>query len=143
MIREGRFLKTPSPQKFEYCAIRTNEGNGVVHMIALSPKIEEQWLKKTWNKIHNGSYMVSIDELWGSTKKVVRYLMRHYIVSHNFIRMSYSKHWVFKYFSVMMKSLIKYNGFKKGIYLWRVLLREGKDPNLNTGFVMIDTLRVM
>jgi hypothetical protein len=56
------------PLKFEYLAVFTNEGRGVVHVVAAGDYIPFQWLQDNWSDIHS-AYGVNI-------KKVRPYIRR-------------------------------------------------------------------
>ena len=79
-----------------YFKLKTAEGNGVLHIVYRGRYIPQEWLSKTWAKIHEGSYIVDIRELhWKKgTKKLSNYLIVNYLQSQKTLRMSYGWKWV-------------------------------------------------
>ncbi|MBA7708000.1 hypothetical protein ES703_116887 [subsurface metagenome] len=87
--------------KMEYWKLRTSEGNGVLHIIYAGPWIPQSWLSKSWGEIHN-SPIVYIQKMRFKRKRLVSYLMSHYLPAHDdgglYTRMSWSWGWVFRGF---------------------------------------------
>ena len=120
------------PCKFDYWKLRTSEGNGVLHIVYSGIFIPVAWLKQSWREIHVGSYIVYIQKLRGKRKRVVNYLMGHYLPSHGdlgiYSRMSWSWGWVFRGFAGAWKYTWKRaSTFYDAIYDWNKLMRR-KDP---------------
>ena len=84
--------------RMEYFKIKTNEGNGVLHILFVGNYVPQSWLSQNWSKIHNGSVIVDIRALKGSDKKLARYLVSQYVSGQSFIRLSWSWKWVYKGF---------------------------------------------
>jgi len=86
---------------FEYWKLRTSEGLGVLHIIFSGPWIPHSWLSRSWEEVH-ASPIVYIQELRQTRKKMISYLMRHYLPAHDdgrlYTRMSWSWGWVFRGF---------------------------------------------
>ncbi|MBA7554265.1 hypothetical protein ES705_46878 [subsurface metagenome] len=87
--------------KLEYWKLRTSEGNGVLHIIYSGPFIPQRWLSRNWAEIHN-SPIVYIQKMRFKKKRLVNYLMNHYLPAHDvgglYTRMSWSWGWVFRGF---------------------------------------------
>jgi len=120
------------PCKFDYWKLRTSEGNGVLHIIYSGIYIPVAWLKQVWSEVHGGSYIVYLQKLRGKRKKMINYLMGHYLPAHAggrlYTRMSWSWGWVFRGFAGAWRYF-----WKKGptmydaIYDWTKLMRRA-DP---------------
>jgi hypothetical protein len=80
--------------KFEYCRVKTDEGNGVVHVLYKGAYIPKSWIVKNWYSIHK-SYIVDIGTV-RSDKKLVNYIVSHYLSSQKCekTQMSWSKGWL-------------------------------------------------
>jgi len=87
--------------KLEYWKLRTSEGNGVLHIIFSGSYIPHSWLTRSWQEIHD-SPIVYIQKMRFRRKRLVNYLMGHYLPSHDdgrlYTRMSWSWGWVFRGF---------------------------------------------
>jgi hypothetical protein len=87
---------------FEYWKLKTSEGHGVLHIIFSGPWIPHSWLSRSWEEIHL-SPIVYIQELRRRRKRLISYLMSHYLpahdVGHLYTRMSWSWDWVFRGFA--------------------------------------------
>lgn len=78
---------------FEYCKIRTPEGQGgVIHCCFRGKYIPQKWLSEQWQEIH-GAKIVDIRELYGD-KGIASYLMG-YLGHHSNYHMGFSRYWVF------------------------------------------------
>jgi len=116
---------------FEYWKLRTSEGNGVLHIIFAGSYIPVAWLKQAWSEVHGGSYIVYIQKLRGKRKRMVNYLMGHYLPSHDnyriYTRMSWSWGWVFRGFAGAWRWF-----WRKGptmydaIFEWNKLMRRAE-----------------
>jgi hypothetical protein len=110
--------------KMKYWKIRTNEGNGVLHIVYRGKYIPQKWLSDQWTEIHK-SPIVDIRSLYETRKGlkgIVFYLVGDYLAKQSFERMSWSYSWVFPAFVSCWKRLIEKHGFKQALYLWRRLL---------------------
>lgn len=83
--------------KPEYWSIRTNEGNGVLHIVFKGRYVPQKWLSKAWSSIH-GACIVDIRALHGRTRRIANYLVTQYLGHQSFERMSWSWGWVFRGF---------------------------------------------
>lgn len=81
----------------QYWSVRTDEGNGVLHIVFKGGFIPHAWLSKAWESIH-GAKIVDIREIKGSSKRVASYLISNYLCKQSFERMSWSWNWVFRGF---------------------------------------------
>jgi hypothetical protein len=110
--------------KMKYWKIRTNEGNGVLHIIFRGTYIPQEWFSARWADIHK-SPVVDIRSLY-ETKKgltgIVFYLVGNYLAKQSFERMSWGYGWVFPAFVSSWKRLVEKYGFKRGLELWNKLL---------------------
>lgn len=97
---------------FEYIRIRTNEGNGVLHIVYAGTYIPQTWLSRNWKEIHN-SPIVDVRSA-SRTKGLGRYVVAQYLSDQrcSFIRYSWS--WGFVY-----------RGFVKN---WKLICRNHKNP---------------
>jgi len=124
-----RILRRWPRSGFEYWKLRTSEGNGVLHIIYSGPYIPVAWLKQSWNDIHGGSYIVYLQQLRGKRKRVVNYLMGHYLPAHDdhriYSRMSWSWGWVFRGFAGAWRWIYKQGPtFGKALVKWTRLMRR-------------------
>jgi hypothetical protein len=110
--------------KMKYWKIRTNEGNGVLHVIFRGKYVPQKWLSEQWTEIHK-SPIVDIRSLY-ETKRGLRgiafYLIGNYLTKQSFERMSWGYSWVFPAFVSSWKRLIEKYGFKQALFLWSKLL---------------------
>lgn len=96
--------------KLEYQQIRTNEGNGVLHLLVASDFIPHYWISKNWEEIHY-SPNVSIRLVdKNEDKKISGYLanqMCKYLSDQDctYIRTSASQNWIYKGWAIDYASL--------------------------------------
>ena len=117
ILRKFRF-------KMKYWKIRTNEGNGVLHIVFRGKYIPQEWLSVQWAEIHK-SPVVDIRSLYETRKGltgIVFYLVGNYLAKQSFERMSWGYSWVFPAFVSCWKRLIEKYGFKRALFLWNKLL---------------------
>lgn len=110
--------------KMKYWKIRTNEGNGVLHIIYRGKYIPQSWLSAQWADIHK-SPIVDIRSLYETRKGltgIAFYLVGNYLTKQSFERMSWGYSWVFPGFVACWKRLVDKYGFKRGLELWSKLL---------------------
>jgi hypothetical protein len=110
--------------KMKYWKIRTNEGNGVLHIVIRGKYIPQEWLSEQWADIHK-SPIVNIRSLRETRKGltgIVFYLVRNYLSKQSYERMSWGYSWVFPAFVSCWKRLIDKYGFKQALFLWNRLL---------------------
>jgi hypothetical protein len=110
--------------KLKYWKIRTNEGNGVLHIIFRGRYIPQRWLSHAWLEIHK-SPIVDIRSLYENRKGltgIAFYLIDNYLSKQSFERMSWGYSWVFPAFVTSWKRLIGKYGFKQALFLWNRLL---------------------
>lgn len=117
--------------KMEYWKLRTSEGLGVLHIIYWGTFIPQSWLSRTWQVIH-ASPVVYIQKLRFKRKKLINYLMSHYLPAHDhgriYTRMSWSWGWVFRGFAGAWRWFWKQGPtMYDAIYDWNKLMRR-KDP---------------
>ena len=119
--------------KFEYWKLRTSEGNGVLHILYVGPWIPQSWLSKNWGEIHYSS-IVYIQEFKRRRKKLVSYLISHYLPDHGdgcgglYTRMSWSWGWVFRGFCGAWRWFWKRSPTRyDAIFEWNKLMRRA-DP---------------
>ena len=125
-VLRKRILRRWPGCTFNYWKLRTSEGNGVLHILYVGPYIPQRWLSKNWDEVHN-SPVVWIQEFQRRRKRLVSYLMSHYLPAHDrrglYTRMSWSWGWVFRGFCGAWKYF-----WKKGptmydaIYQWNKLM---------------------
>ena len=110
--------------KMKYWKIRTNEGNGVLHIVFRGKYVPQEWLSAQWADIHK-SPIVDIRSLYETSnglKGLCFYLVGSYLSKQNFERMSWGYSWVFPAFASSWKRLIEKYGFRRGLELWNKLL---------------------
>jgi len=110
--------------KMKYWKIRTNEGNGVLHIIFRGKYIPQRWLSEQWANIHK-SPVVDIRSLYETRKGltgIAFYLVGNYLAKQSFERMSWGYSWVFPAFVSYWKRLVEKYGFRRGLELWNKLL---------------------
>ncbi len=117
--------------KLEYWKLRTSEGNGVLHIIYSGPYIPQRWLSRNWSEIHN-SPIVYIQKMRFKKKRLVNYLMKHYLPAHDvrglYTRMSWSWGWVFRGFCGAWKWFWKRGPTRYEVIIeWNKLMRRA-DP---------------
>ena len=132
-VLRKRILRKWPLSRFEYWKLRTSEGHGVLHVIYSGPWIPQSWLSKSWREIHN-SPIVYIQKMRFKRKRLVNYLMKHYLPAHDhgglYTRMSWSWGWVFRGFAGAWRWF-----WKKGptmydaIFEWNKLMRR-REPLL-------------
>jgi hypothetical protein len=110
--------------KMKYWKIRTNEGNGVLHIVFRGKYIPQKWLSEQWADIHR-SPVVDIRSLYETRKGltgIVFYLVGNYLTKQSFERMSWGYSWVFPAFVSCWKRIVEKYGFERGLELWNKLL---------------------
>ena len=110
--------------KMKYWKIRTNEGNGVLHIVFRGKFIPQRWLSSQWTDLHK-SPIVDVRSLFETPrglKGLCFYLIGNYLSKQSFERMSWGYSWVFPAFVASWKRLIEKYGFKRGLELWNKLL---------------------
>ncbi len=110
--------------KMKYWKIRTNEGNGVLHIIYRGKYIPQAWLSAHWGDIHK-SPIVDIRTLYETRKGlagIAFYLIGNYLTKQSFERMSWGYSWVFPAFVSSWKRLIEKYSFKRSLELWNTIL---------------------
>ena len=110
--------------KMKYWKIRTNEGNGVLHIVFRGKYIPRKWLSEQWADIHK-SPIVDIRSLRETRKGltgIVFYLVGNYLAKQSFEHMTWGYSWVFPAFVGSWKRLVEKYGFKRGLELWNKLL---------------------
>ena len=110
--------------KMKYWKIRTNEGNGVLHIVFRGKYIPQKWVSEQWAGIHR-SPIVDIRSLHETRKGltgIVFYLVGNCLAKQSFERMSWGYSWVFPAFVSSWKCLVEKYGFRRVLELWNRLL---------------------
>ena len=117
---------------FEYLKIKTFEGNGVYHILAVGGFIAQGWLSANWKQI-TGAGIVDIRKVkFGKRHKrrLARYMICQEVAGQEFERLSWSWGWVVKGFVKMWQALKKdialYPGLpsrNRLLNLWHRILR--------------------
>jgi hypothetical protein len=128
LTRYYRDKPVDEPLNLEYCATRTDEGNGVIHALLVGDAIPQNWLSVSWNDLH-GAWNVDIrGEKRGSKKTASnfsRYMFQQYVKGQNGILRSWtSQNWIYPGWRDDMKTLIHDNGYQTGIVMWDLLMRD-------------------
>jgi hypothetical protein len=105
--------------KFQYFAVRANEGYGVLHVLYVGDWLPQKWLSDTWLGIH-GAWDVDIRKTHGKSKKgIAGYLMQYVSGQHKFVRYSWSKGWVWPGFVRQWEYLKRqYRNARLGLGVW-------------------------
>jgi hypothetical protein len=117
--------------KLEYWRLKTNEGNGVLHILYAGPYIPQSWLSRNWEEI-NGAWNVDIRALRGE-KRLTRYLIGQYLSNQEedymiYTRQSWSWGWCFRGFVGIWKRLVAKSGsLGEALRVWDAMLRV-RDP---------------
>lgn len=108
----------------EYFRLRTNEGNGVLHIVYRGTYIPHSFIKRNWSEIH-GAQIVFIQALYGRSKRIAGYLASHYLAGHRrFMRQSWSWGWVFRGFvKVWYRVRARSSDLYSAVVQWNILLR--------------------
>jgi len=113
--------------QFDYFKIKTNEGNGVLHVLYRGGYIPQKWLSRNWEQIH-GAKIVDIRLFRSGGKRLARYISSQYLAGQTgFVRMSWSWKWVAKGFVKVWYHLIKTFGYKLALAKWDIFL-ENPEP---------------
>jgi len=110
--------------KMKYWKIRTNEGNGVLHIVFRGKFIPQRWLSQAWTAIHK-SPIVDIRSLYETKrglKGICFYLIGNYLSKQSFERMSWGYSWVWRGFTKTWKHIIQVYGYKSGLWVWKQML---------------------
>lgn len=83
--------------KFDYLAIRTDEGHGVYHVLFRGRYIPQDWLSRQWQELHD-SPIVDIRLVKHGRKRMANYMVAQYVSGQGFERLSWSWNWVFRGF---------------------------------------------
>jgi len=110
--------------KLEYFRLRTDEGNGVLHIVYRGTYIPHSFLKRNWKEIH-GAKIVFIQALYGKSNRIAGYIASHYLAGHRrFMRQSWSWGWVFRGFvKVWYRVRANASDLSSAIKEWDSLLR--------------------
>lgn len=114
-----------------YYCLRTEEGNGVLHIIFWGRYIPIDWLRRTWYEIHGA---IQADVRMVSTKRkrvngLVGYLLDRYLLNQKIKRMSYGWRWAWLGFCKSWKNVKQTYGMMhvgRG-ELGRVIHRRAQD----------------
>ena len=123
------------PLEIEYCGCRTNEGNGVIHVLITGDYIPFKWLQDTWKRVH-GAFHVNVQRVReGTPDRVAGYCLGQYITNQDgFVRMVVSSGWLYPGARKEFKALVNYRqgelgneeGFKKAVEEWTMLMYDHK-----------------
>jgi len=107
-----------------YFMVRTNEGNGVLHVLYRTKQyLPQRWLSYHWNDIHLSSY-VYVKE---PPKDVARYVVTQYVADQgtSYQRCSWSQSWVCKGFVKQWKAIIRSTSDWKNQYFYEYPRKYG------------------
>lgn len=108
--------------RFEYCKIRTSEGNGVIHVLYRGSFVPQSWLSDAWGDIH-GSPIVDIRLLKGRTKPIARYLAVQYMsLQIGFTHLSWSWRWICRGFVRIWHDMVSRFGYEVALRKWDIFL---------------------
>jgi len=104
--------------KIEFCKLETSEGNGVIHAVIVSPRLDVKWLRTIWDKRHNARQL-RIDPVKKDNAKLVSYLLTQYLDKQTcYIRHNTSKNWIYPGYRDDFIYLVKKLGFNDAVALW-------------------------
>ena len=89
--------KLNEPLEYEYFRVRTNEGNGVLHIVQTGDFLPYHWIQDTWAYLHK-SYIIAIREInsdnYGDR---ARYIVTQYVSNQDtsYIRSSMSRNYIY------------------------------------------------
>lgn len=116
-----------SPIEFEYLALKTDEGNGVYHIITSGDYLPVSWLQPKWSHIHGvgtgreKGICIRIRHLNenGDAERIQSYVMGHYLTAQRgYVNHSQSRGWLFNGYRRQFKKYIKEFGYDLGILYW-------------------------
>lgn len=107
--------------RFDYAKVKTNEGNGVLHILFRGDFIPFSWLRRNWYEIH-GAIITNICEVKYTLNRMSAYLVRKYLAGHTFIRLGYSPKWIFPHSRVIFKFLLNKYVYRTALLAWHNLL---------------------
>lgn len=112
------------PIQFEYCAVETDEGNGVIHAPCITSFIPQKWLQDEWIKIHSTR---GVDIRWckpkpretreGGMRGLANYCLQKYLIGQRIVRSYTSRGWLKKGYAVACKRIWKLTRDKRH-YVW-------------------------
>jgi len=144
----GKFKRMTEPLKFEYCAIFTEEGEGVIHIVYVGDYIPFYWLQEKWMNIHK-SYGVNIEAVRKYRGVKVKdkmyypaglasYVLNQYVANQDALRtMNWSRGWVYPGFVedwTKLKRSMRYESKEDKIHEWHVRLDEIKKHDCQSTF---------
>lgn len=106
--------------KFEYCKVSTSEGYGVIHCLFKGVRLEIDWLRDNWRKIH-GAPQMKLVRCFGKIRKLATYLCGYFSKQPD-LSLGYSKFWVFPRWISVFKEIILSEGFRTGVRKWNWML---------------------
>lgn len=105
--------------RFEYIRIKTDEGNGVLHLIYRGSFIPQRWLSRQWTDIHS-SWNADIRD---TQRYHCQYVINQYLAGQSsFVRYSMTSRWVFKGFVSHWYQIKRQFGLIEGLDIWNNLL---------------------
>ena len=79
--------------RFDYFRVRTNEGNGVLHILYYGDYIPQKWLSDSWDSIHQSP----IVDIRVTKDSYIKYVVTQYCCTQShFVSSSFGKGWMFK-----------------------------------------------
>lgn len=131
---------------FEYIKVRTNEGNGVIHILYVGKYIPQSWLSRQWEEIHQ-SPIVDIRAV-DRIKGLGRYFVSQYLSQQkcSWLRYSWSWKWVYCGFVKIWYLIRKENSRKTRCLIWNahltghIIKLDGKflKPPPDIGFISFE-----
>jgi len=100
------------PLNIQFLNIKTNEGNGVYHMMCVGDFIPQRWVADCWDHIHHARNVSITDHgmIYGTEGRLTGYLLNQYIIGHTKLldtRLSWSRGWVFRRFVRVWEHICK------------------------------------
>lgn len=107
--------------RFDYVRVKTDEGNGVLHLIYRGSYIPQKWLSQQWVDIHK-SWNVDIRD---TQRYHCSYVINQYLAGQSqFVRYSMTMKWVFRGFVSYWYQVKRQFGCVEGLDVWNKILHR-------------------
>jgi hypothetical protein len=96
-------------KNFEYIKVKTQEANGVLHILFFGNYIPQKWLSNTWLELHQAS-IVDIRACKSDVRdarRLTNYVITQYVSGQDFERYSWSWGWAWRGFVKTWKAIKK------------------------------------
>ena len=134
---KGRDLKKKI--KFEYLAMKTSEGNGVLHVVTAGDFVPVSWIRPAWKRIHsvgttwNAGIALNIKLIPknASNEALRAYMMKQYLVGQDaYVRHDCSAGWLWRGYRKVWLRMVRVLGYQVAIEQWCACLAVHRVPEL-------------